>query len=272
MVGEVSSLEMGWCSQPVCKHGCNADTLTVSTDDWWENIMKIAAYLRVSTDRQAEHGHGLDIQRAEIEAWAERNGHEIVLWAKDEGISGSNGLDTRVGLYEAVSATQEDSVQGLVVYRLDRLARDLILQETVLQQVWKHGARVFSTVAGEDDLLDPDGTTDDPSRKMTRQILGAVAEYERATIRLRLRSGKLAKRARGGYIGGAVPMGFQLGDDGGLVPQSDEQAALKRMRELRADGSTLRVICDALTAEGFSTRGGGPWQTAVVGRILKRDK
>lgn len=233
--------------------------------------MNIAAYLRVSTDRQAEHGHGLDIQRAEIEAWAERNGHTIALWAKDEGISGSNGLDTRVGLYEAVSATQDASVDGLVVYRLDRLARDLVLQETVLGQVWKHDARVFSTVAGEDDLLDPDGSTDDPSRKMTRQILGAVAEYERATIRLRLRSGKLAKRARGGYIGGAVPTGYELNDDGDLVPNADEQAVLKRMRNLRAEGETLQSICNTLTDEGYQTRGGGPWQTAVVGRILKRN-
>lgn len=232
--------------------------------------MNIAAYLRVSTDRQAEHGHGLDIQRAEIEAWAERNGHTVALWAKDEGISGSNGLDTRVGLYEAVSATQDDSVDGLVVYRLDRLARDLVLQETVLGQVWKHDARVYSTMAGEDDLLDPDGSTDDPSRKMTRQILGAVAEYERATIRLRLRSGKLAKRARGGYIGGAVPYGLQLGEDGDLVPQADEQAALERMRQLRSEGSTLQAICNTLTDEGHRTRGGGPWQTAVIGRVLKR--
>jgi DNA invertase Pin-like site-specific DNA recombinase len=232
--------------------------------------MKLAAYLRVSTDRQAEHGNGMDVQRAAIKEWAKRERHTIVLWAQDEGMSGSNGLDSRVGLFDAITAVQDDTAEGLVVYKLDRLARDLVLQETLLSLVARAGGRVFSTFASEDALLDNTAEEDAPDRAMIRQILGAVSQYERAMIRLRLRSGKLAKRARGGYIGGQVPMGYQLEDDGSLAPDAAEVRAVERMKELRASGATLQSICETLTAEGFAPKRAGVWHTAVVGRILKR--
>ena len=233
--------------------------------------MNVAGYLRVSTDRQAEHGHGLDVQRASIEAWAERDGHTVALWTKDEGLSGSNGLDTRRGLLEAVQAIRDGVVGGLVVYRLDRLARDLVLQETLLGMIWKDGGSVFSTMPGEDSLLAPGGAADDKTRNLLRQVMGAVAEFERATIRMRMRSGKLAKKARGGYLGGKVPFGYRPAPDGKLLPDESEQKALRRMADLRAAGATLQAICDTLTAEGYPTKHGGCWQTAVVGRLLQRE-
>lgn len=236
--------------------------------------MNVAAYLRVSTQRQAEQGMGLEVQRAHIERWAEENGHTVTVWARDEGVSGSNGLDTRQGLYEALRAVQDGSAGGLVVYRLDRLARDLVLQETLLGMIWKEGGQVFSTSPGEDENLDPTKDAEDPSRRLSRQILGAVAEYERAMIRLRLRSGKLAKQVRGGYVGGAVPYGFDVvgdGRDSRLVTNETEQKALAVMREMRADGATYQAICDALTDQGYQTKRGGRWLTASVRKVLLRD-
>src|SRR2546426_9291882 len=53
-------------------------------------LMNVVAYLRVSTDRQAEEGLGLDVQKHAIRAWAKQHGNRIVAWARDEGVSGSN--------------------------------------------------------------------------------------------------------------------------------------------------------------------------------------
>src|SRR4051812_48241560 len=100
---------------------------------------RVVGYLRVSTDRQAEHGHGLDVQRAAITSWAKSKGVRVVGFLADEGISGSNGLDTRVALADALDLVRTGEVNGLVVYRLDRLARDLIIQETLLAEVKRLG-------------------------------------------------------------------------------------------------------------------------------------
>src|SRR5207244_2593385 len=106
-------------------------------------------------------------------------------------------------------AVRDGRVRGLVVYRLDRLARDLVLQEQLLSEVWRMHGVVCSTSPSEDAYLAPDDAGDDPSRALIRQILGAVAQYERGMIRLRLRQGKARKVARGGYAGGAPPFGFR---------------------------------------------------------------
>jgi DNA invertase Pin-like site-specific DNA recombinase len=118
--------------------------------------MNVIGYLRVSTDRQAEEGLGLEVQEVTIQEWAAANGHHVIRVFRDEGISGSNGIETRVGLGEALQALNNWSAAGLVVYRLDRLARDLVLQEQLLAECWRLEAQVFSTSKSEGDYLEND--------------------------------------------------------------------------------------------------------------------
>jgi DNA invertase Pin-like site-specific DNA recombinase len=228
--------------------------------------MKLAGYVRVSTDRQAERGLGLDVQEQGIRAWAREHGHRIDAVYTDAGVSGANGIDSRKGLPEALAAIHDGRVGGLVVYRLDRLARDLVVQETLLAEVWRMGGEVFSTAGGEADLRDD---ANDPSRKLIRQILGAVAAYERSMTSLRLQAGRRAKAAAGGYAYGSPPLGWRS-VDGVLEPVEAEQETLARMRELRAQGASLRAIAERLTAEGRPTKRGGRWQPQTVKVALQQ--
>jgi DNA invertase Pin-like site-specific DNA recombinase len=227
----------------------------------------LVAYLRVSTDRQAEEGLGLEIQDQAIGAWARTNGHRVVLWARDEGVSGSNGLDTRDALVDALEALKNHQAGGFIVYRLDRLARDLVLQEQLLADIRRMGADVFSTSSAEASFLTDD--PDDPSRKLIRQVLGAVNEYERAMIALRLRSGRRKKHDNGGYAYGSPPYGWRaVGRE--LVEDPEEQAALARVRALRADGASYREIAALLTAEGYRPKRGRVWYPMTIRQILSR--
>src|SRR4051812_34317015 len=98
---------------------------------------------------QAERGLGLDIQRQAIRKWASANGHRLVAVESDEGISGSNGLESRLGLAAALRRLRNGEAKGLLVYRLDRLARDLVLQEQLLAEVRRMERAVFTTAPGE---------------------------------------------------------------------------------------------------------------------------
>lgn len=229
--------------------------------------MELTAYLRVSTDRQAEEGLGLPVQRARIEAWASEAGHVVTSWHVDEGESGSNGLETRLGL--AAALEELGPARGFVVYRLDRLARDVVLQEQLLREIWQAGAEVFSTAKGEAGVLERDDPSD-PSRRLIRVVLGAVAEYERAMIRLRMSSGRRLKAERGGFAYGAPPYGWKAAA-GELVPIDDEQKVIRRIARYRADGLSLRAIAQKLNDAGVPSRRGGRWSSetvrAVVGRL-----
>jgi DNA invertase Pin-like site-specific DNA recombinase len=227
-------------------------------------MMRLAAYLRVSTETQTE-GLGLDVQETTIRAWATEHGHTIAATYTDAGISGSNGLDTRAALGDALAALKHGEAEGLVIYRLDRLARDLILQEQLLADIRRGGWTAFSTSDAEGQYLTDDPA--DPSRKMIRQVLGAVAEYERSMIALRLRAGRAKKASNGGFAGGAPPYGFRS-SDGELVPVPDEQATLTRIRQLRGADKSYEQIAQALNADGIKSRRGGAWHRAVIARIV----
>lgn len=229
--------------------------------------MKLVGYTRVSTDTQAEHGHGLAVQEKAIRAWAREGGHRLVALVRDEGVSGNNGLATRLGLLDGLEAITAQAADGLVVYRLDRLARDLIVQEQLLAEVRRRGARVYSTAASEDAYLADD--PDDPSRKLIRQVLGAVAEYERAMISLRMRAGRRRKAEQGGFAHGSPPYGF-CAQNGELVTAKHEQCVIARMRELEASGLLHREIADELNAEGHRTKRGCEWSRVAVGIVLRR--
>lgn len=227
--------------------------------------MKLVGYIRVSTAGQVDDGYGLDVQREAIRAWARTSGHRLVEVFTEEGVSGK--LEDRPALGKALRAIRDRRAAGMVVPKLDRLARDLVVQEQLIAEVWRMHAEIFSAVAGEAGYLVDD--PDDPSRKLIRQVLGAVNEYERAMIALRLRSGRKMKADRGGYAYGAPPYGTRPVDRE-LAPDEREQAAVARMLELDAAGRSLREICAALAEEGHRPRRSGRWHPNTVNRVIGR--
>jgi DNA invertase Pin-like site-specific DNA recombinase len=150
----------------------------------------------------------------------------------------------------------------LVVDRMDRLARDLILQETLVQRLRAQGTPVRS--ASEPDL---DTDTDDPTKVLIRQIVGAVSQYEKAVIRGRLMAGKAQKKAKGGFLGGRAPYGFKV-EDGTVVTDPTEQEAVALAGRLAASGASLRAIAAELEARGYRPKVGDRWHPNAVRRVV----
>jgi len=146
-----------------------------------------------------------------------------------------------------------DSVTTIVIERLDRLARDLMVQEYIVQDCQRRGITLLSTV-------EPDLLSSDPTRILMRQILGAVAAYDKAMIVLKLRGARERKRSRKGKCEGAKLFGELRG----------EQETLERMRSWRQEGANLTAIAARLNAEGVRPRRGEKWHPMTVQRILKR--
>src|ERR1700678_1336861 len=144
--------------------------------------VKAFGYLRVSGQDQIE-GDGFERQRAAIEAYAKQNNIRIMKLFREEGISGTKDLENRPALQEMMLALMSNGVKTVLIERLDRLARDLMIQGTIIGDLRKRGFQLVSTSAAEADLCG-----DDPSRKLMRQIMGAIAEYDRTMIVLKLKA------------------------------------------------------------------------------------
>lgn len=223
--------------------------------------MQAIVYLRVSTEEQGQSGAGLAAQRDSCRKWAEKTRATFVGPFADEGVSGAAGLDKRPQLLEALAALGKGDV--LLVAKRDRIARDPIVAAMIEAAVNRKGARIVSA-AGEG--TDGDGPTD----VLMRRIVDAFAEYERLIIKARTAAALQAKIRRGERCG-KVRFGYDLATDGKtLVPRADEQEAIALMRQLRAEGQTLREIAEELERRGVATKEGREWRPMTVSRILKR--
>jgi DNA invertase Pin-like site-specific DNA recombinase len=210
----------------------------VSDRDRKEDRVKVVAYARTSTG--GGNGDSLASQEDACREWAAARDHEVVEAFHDAAISGGLPVDERPGLLAAIAEVEEGRAEGLVIHRLDRLARELHVQEVALARLWDAGAhvRVFEAVEGEVRRDDPD----DPHRRFLRQVMGAAAELERGLIRARLRRGRERKAARGGYIGGrTVPFGQRV-EGGRLVEEPGEQEIIKLIVRLRDEGRTWKQV------------------------------
>lgn len=225
--------------------------------------LKLIGYVRVSSKNKNDHEPSAKEQIKEIRAWAKKHGHAILAIGSDEGISGT--IEEREALTQALAILHRGKADGIVFAHIDRLSRQLTVQEAILAQCWDAGGRAFATDTGEILADDPA----DPMRKAMRQMMGVFAELERGMIRARMDRGKRAARADGRYVGGFVPLGQRV-EAGKLVDDQDSQQAIERMRELRDSGQSLRQIVAILSAEGHQTARGGQWQPSTVSRVLAR--
>lgn len=216
-------------------------------------------YVRVSTLEQTT-GFGLEIQRQAIIDYCAREHLDLTAILDDGGISGTASLEERPALSEALARIAESTASLLVVYRLDRLARDLLLQETILERLRADGGNVVS-------VSEPDIDSDDPTRVLVRHLLGAIAQYERALIRGRLTAGAAAKKAAGGYAGGRPGFG-QRAANSSLEIDRDELATIDLARDLRRQGLTLRQVAARLDELGRLPKQGGRWHAATVRRLI----
>lgn len=225
-------------------------------------MKRAIAYLRVSTDKQAEAGHGINAQLDAVTAWAADNGYELTAVYRDEGWSGATDPSERPGLTDALAELERGDV--LLVAKRDRLSRDRSTMGLLEYMTDKAGARIVSA-AGE-------GTdTDDPlSALIQTTIYDLLAQMERVQASVRTKAAMAAKRRRGEYTGGRVPYGYQIAADGvALEENAAEQAVIAAVLEYRAAGLSLRAIADRLEAKGFATRTGRKFAATQISRIIK---
>src|SRR6476646_2421227 len=127
--------------------------------------IKAFAYLRVSGKGQVD-GDGFPRQLAAIKAYAAKNDIKIVKAFQEKGVSGAKDLEDKPALSELMLALNGNGVKTVLIEKLDRLARDLMVQESIVADFKRNGFEIISVA--ERDLC-----SDDPSRKLIRQILGA---------------------------------------------------------------------------------------------------
>lgn len=215
-------------------------------------MIKAFGYLRVSGNSQTD-GDGFPRQREAISRYAAAHGYRITEWFEERAIPGKTEWDMRPAWLEMVGAL--NGVVTIFIEKLDRLARDLMVQEHIIADLRRRHVDLIS-------VAEPDLCIDDPSRKLLRQIMGAIAEYDRAMITAKLSGARKRMKIATGRCEGRKPYGFT----------EEERANIARMRELRAEALTWHDIAEMMNIDNRLTRSGKPWIGASICKILKRSQ
>jgi site-specific DNA recombinase len=223
--------------------------------------LRLFGYCRVSTDNQREEGT-VALQETALSEFCQAQGHELVRIFRDEGVSGAKELANRPGLADLFDCLENDtSVNGVLIFKLDRIARDLYIQEHLIRKLAHMGRRILST-------KEPDLDGSDPMRRAFRQFMGIVSELEKAFITMRLSGGRLNKARNGGYAGGGVALGY-LAKDKELEIDKAQADTVRLIFELRRRRTGYRAIARVLNAQAIPTARGGQWHGGTVRYILR---
>ena len=220
------------------------------------------AYLRVSTVGQVQ-GHGFERQLETIQAYAREAGIEIVQVFKEEGISGTADETERPAFQELMTAVLGNGIRIIIVESMDRLARELRIQESLMIYLAAKNISLVSARTQEDVTA---AVQADPLKKALIQVQGVFSELEKNQLVRRLKKGRDKARELTGRCEGRKPYGHT----------PDEQAVIRRIRAMRRKrrnglkGMTLKSIADRLNSEGIPTKDGLLWRPAQIHRILTR--
>jgi DNA invertase Pin-like site-specific DNA recombinase len=195
-------------------------------------------------------------QETAINKYAEANDIRIVEWFRDEYVPGKTELKNRPGLAACLARVESNCVKLVLVESADRLARDAMVSEIIVREFQKSGVRVISASGGVDLTA---GDDSNPTAKLVRQILAAVAEFDRCVIVLKLRAARERLRQTNGKCEGRKPYGTRPGEEFVLA------TIIELSKKLLSD-----EIADYLNKEGCLTRYKMPWKGSTIRKILNR--
>ncbi|MDD9921603.1 MAG: recombinase family protein [Boseongicola sp.] len=225
--------------------------------------LRCAIYTRKSTEEGLDmEFNTLDAQREACEAYIASQKSEGWVATRDRyddgGFSGGN-LE-RPGLKQLLTDIEDGLIDVVVVYKIDRLSRSL-MDFSKLVEIFDRNGVTFVSVTQSFNTTTSMG-------RLTLNILLSFAQFEREVIGERIRDKVAASRKRGIWMGGYVPLGYDV-QDRELVVNDSEAASVRRIFERFVELGSATVLARELRREGFRNKQGTLIDKGYLYRLLK---
>lgn len=212
-------------------------------------------YARFSSHAQNEQS--IEGQLAECRAFAERNNLRIVHEYIDRALTGTT--DKRPDFLQMIEDSKRKGFQFVIVYQLDRFARNRYDSATYKAKLKKNGVRVLSA---------KENITDDASGILIEGVLESMAEYYSAELSQKIKRGIAISASKCKYFGGSVPLGYKVDEQKNFVVNEETAPLVKTIFEMFVGGRTYADIIRFLNERGIKTSQGGLWNKSSFHRIF----
>lgn len=218
--------------------------------------MKAIGYMRTSSATNVE-GDSEARQRAAIQSYANAAGFTIVAWFYDAAVSGADPIDSRPGFAEALELIAGNGVRTIICETANRFARDLVTQETGFRLLREQGIELIAADS-------PSSFVDDtPTAALIRQVLGAVAQFEKAALVAKLKGARDRQRRETGKCEGRKSHAEARPEAVALAKR------LHRRNPKTGQRRSLRAIATVLAEAGHLNERGLPFAAKSIKAMLE---
>ena len=221
--------------------------------------MNVVIYARYSSDRQTEQS--IEGQLKECYEYARRNGYTIVGEYIDRAISGTT--DHRPEFLRMIADGDKKLFQAVLVYQLDRFARNRYDSATYKAKLKKNGIRVLSA---------RENISDDASGVLMEAVLEGMAEYYSVELSQKIRRGMNINAEKCLSTGGNVALGFCADNEKHFQLDPDTAPVVRKIFEMYASGQSMADIIRYLNANHIKTSYGNEFNKNSINRILRNKR
>ncbi|MRN56787.1 recombinase family protein [Paenibacillus monticola] len=200
----------------------------------------VVIYARVSSDDQQER-ETIQNQIEFAEKYCELHKMNIVGWYKDDGVTGTIGLDQRDEGNRLLEDAKTGNYKTVLIYNMKRLGRKARVTLDAIYQLEEHGVKIKSMTEPFD--------TGDPMGRFIITVLAGQAEFDRDTLLDTLWHGANRHARLGKWLGGIVPYGYRVNDERFLEVNEDPLPGKEGMSE----ADVIRLIYNLIADQKMST-------------------
>lgn len=215
-------------------------------------------YARFSSHNQTEQS--IEGQLRVCHEYAERNDLHIVGEYIDRAISGKT--DDRPDFQRMISDSRKKGFKYVIVYKLDRFARNRYDSAIYRHKLKQNGVKVLSAM---------ENIGDNPESIILEAVLEASAEYYSIDLSQKIKRGSRESAIKGQFLGGSVPFGYKVLDRQ-LVIDEAKAPIIQYVFEQYAAGVSKRKIIEHVNALGFRNRDGKPYGNTAFQSALHCEK
>ncbi len=217
--------------------------------------MKAVIYARYSSDNQREES--IEGQMRDCMQYAEYNDIQVVGSYIDRALSAKT--DNRPNFQKMIKDSAKRIFDVIIVWKLDRFARNRYDSATYKAKLKKNGVRVLSA---------KENITDDASGILIEGVLESMAEYYSAELSQKVKRGIAMSAAKCKYFGGVIPLGYKVNSEKSFVLDEELAPIVKTVFEMFVAGSNYAELIRYLNGRGVKTTKGGEFNKNSFQRIL----
>ena len=221
--------------------------------------MNVVIYARFSSHSQTEQS--IEGQLKTCYEYAAKNNYTVIGEYIDRALSGTT--DNRPDFLRMIEDSSKKTFQGVLVYQLDRFARNRYDSATYKAKLKKNGVRVLSA---------RENITEDASGILVEGLLESMAEYYSAELSQKIRRGMDINAQKCLCTGGNVALGFKVDETKHFIVDEETAPIVREIFEMYASGKTVTEIITMMNARQLRTSRGAEWNKNSLRTMLKNKR